>query len=78
MPELGELPAILQGHGRSPAGKTLDRINNDRGYEPDNCRWATRKEQGRNTRTNKTVVINGEAMTMMDGSEKHGVNYRLV
>lgn len=36
--------------GDRPEGYTLDRISNDRGYEPDNCRWATHAEQRRNQR----------------------------
>jgi hypothetical protein len=36
--------------GKRPDGKTLDRINNNKGYEPSNCRWATSKEQTQNRR----------------------------
>ncbi len=41
---------FLQDMGLRPKGLTLERVDNEKGYSPDNCKWATRKEQGLNTR----------------------------
>lgn len=40
--------AFLEDMGERPAGMTLDRVDNHKGYEPGNCRWATHREQRMN------------------------------
>jgi hypothetical protein len=65
------------GQRPSPA-HSIDRINNDRGYEPGNIRWATPAEQSRNTRRNVVVEINGERMVLKDAANRYGLNYDAV
>lgn len=45
--------AFFASMGEAPDGMTLERVNVDGNYEPGNCRWATKAEQARNTRSNK-------------------------
>lgn len=45
---------------------TVERVCNDLGYSPGNCRWATFSEQNRNKRSNKIITIDGEAKTLSD------------
>ena len=51
---------------------TLDRIDNNKGYSPDNCRWATRKEQQRNQRVTRRVTIDGVEYIAADLAERCG------
>jgi len=53
---------------------TLERINNNGDYCPENCRWATRKEQARNTRQNHFITFNGKTMTIAEWAEYLGVS----
>jgi len=46
--------------GERPEGYTLDRIDNDLGYSPENCKWSSRSEQQLNKRNTKIVVIDGK------------------
>lgn len=61
--------------GACPAGLTLERIDNDRGYEPENCKWATRAEQHRNTRRTQKLTFNGVTLCKQDWCKRTGLDW---
>lgn len=55
------------------ASLTIDRINNDAGYSPENCRWATRAAQNRNRRDNIRYSWKGRSLLLSEIAESEGV-----
>ena len=58
--------AISNGYDN---GKNIDRINNDMGYFPENCRWITAKENNNNRRTTRKITFNGETRSIKEWAE---------
>ena len=54
---------------------TIDRINNDGNYCPDNCRWVTVAEQNNNQRTNRLITYNGKTQNLKQWSKELHINY---
>jgi hypothetical protein len=62
---------------RPSALHSLDRINNNKGYSPSNCRWATRSEQQKNKRTTR-IFTNGKFVgTLSECASKIGISKEL-
>lgn len=56
-------------------GLSIDRIDNNSGYSPENCRWVTTYIQSRNTRRTHFIEYNGKKYVMKDLAEKLGIKY---
>lgn len=74
--------SFLSDMGIRPEGTTLDRKDNNDGYNKDNCRWATHKEQARNRSSSVFLDIKGEQKTIAEWCEIYNmpndtVRYRL-
>ena len=71
---LNSLENFLVDMGRRPEGTSLDRHPNPNGnYEPGNCRWANRKQQGRNKSNSRYLAAFGATGTLSDWVECSGI-----
>lgn len=72
-----EFAKWANSHGYSET-LTIDRIDNDNGYCPENCRWVTRPQQCVNKRTNLKFEYNGETKALSEWCKIFGRNYYTV
>lgn len=59
---------------RPSPGHSIERIENNLGYSPINCRWATKLEQARNKRNNRFITVNGVRRCMGEWAEVTGLS----
>jgi hypothetical protein len=72
---LNDFSAFFAHIGPRPKGTSLDRIDNNLGYQPGNVRWADSHQQCNNQRRNVRVTHNGETLTLGEWSDKTGIPY---
>lgn len=67
--------AFLRDMGERPTMQhTIERIDNSKGYEPGNCRWATRAEQTENTRQTRLITFCGVTLSLAKWAKRIGVS----
>ena len=75
-PRWDDFATFLADVGEKPSPRyTLDRIDNDGPYSPENCRWATQTEQTRNTRRNRVLTLRGVSRPLSAWAEVLGISY---
>ena len=65
---------FLADMGEKPPGLTIERLDNDRGYEPANCIWTDTRTQNRNKRTIRHITVCGTRMLVRDACAAYGIS----
>lgn len=66
---------FLMDMGECPDSFSIERLDVNKGYSPDNCVWANKKDQANNTRVNIVIEYDGQKLTLKEWADKLGVNY---
>ena len=61
--------------GERPIGTSIGRIDNDKGYYKENCRWETEPTQKLNTSRNRRLFHDGQSKTIREWSDSTGIDY---
>lgn len=69
---------FFEDMGPRPKGYTIERLDNDGPYSPDNCKWASNVEQSNNKRSNSIILFNGKSQSVADWCRELSLKYSIV
>ena len=70
---LNSFENFLEDMGERPSGMSLDRVNSEKDYCKENCRWSTAKQQANNRKSNTPITFDGLTLTMEECAKKLGL-----
>lgn len=69
---------FLADLGEAPEGFSIERVDVDAGYSPENCLWIPRAAQALNRRNSRFIVVHGERILLREAARRAGLNYKTV